>query len=138
MKRLKYCMIPAICAATVFLLLRILFFVGYVPTESMEPTISKGSFILGIRIYGKLQKGDVIVFEKDHQILVKRIAAIAGEKVERCGDYIIVPEDSYYVLGDNAANSQDSRYWEDPFVKKEQIIARLSRIECSSHTEVAP
>ncbi len=33
------------------------------------------------------------------------------------GDYgqekqkIIVPEDSYYVLGDNSASSQDSRYW---------------------------
>lgn len=27
------------------------------------------------------------------------------------GQKIIVPEDSYYVLGDNSASSQDSRYW---------------------------
>lgn len=27
-----------------------------------------------------------------------------------------VPENSYYVLGDNAEYSDDSRYWEDPFV----------------------
>jgi len=36
-----------------------------------------------------------------------------------------VPENSYYVLGDNAEYSDDSRYWEDPFVSHEDVIAKL-------------
>ena len=30
-----------------------------------------------------------------------------------------------YVLGDNGDNSYDSRYWSDPFVKRETVIAKL-------------
>jgi signal peptidase I len=32
-----------------------------------------------------------------------------------------VPEESYFVLGDNRVDSEDSRYFSDPFVRKEQI-----------------
>ncbi len=35
------------------------------------------------------------------------------------GKSIIVPKDNYFVLGDNSASSQDSRYW--GFVPKENI-----------------
>ena len=38
------------------------------------------------------------------------------------GKPIKIPEDSYYVLGDNSASSRDSRYW--GFVPKENIIGR--------------
>ena len=41
MKRLKFLIIPALCAAAVFLLLRFVFLIGYVPTESMEPTLER-------------------------------------------------------------------------------------------------
>jgi len=36
------------------------------------------------------------------------------------GQQIMVPEDSYFVLGDNSASSQDSRYW--GFVPAKNII----------------
>ena len=36
-----------------------------------------------------------------------------------------VPEDYYYVLGDNADNSYDSRYWLNPFVSKDDVVAKL-------------
>ncbi|MCM8780198.1 MAG: signal peptidase I [Candidatus Omnitrophica bacterium] len=38
------------------------------------------------------------------------------------GEVIIVPKDSYYVLGDNSASSRDSRYW--GFVPHKYILGR--------------
>lgn len=125
MKRLKFLIIPALCAAAVFLLLRFVFLIGYVPTESMEPTLEKDSFILGSRIYGKLSTGDIVIFEHEGQLMVKRIAAVQGEEIERNGIQITVPANCYYMLGDNSANSYDSRFWTKPFIEKGCIVAKL-------------
>ncbi|WP_222862923.1 MULTISPECIES: S26 family signal peptidase [Bacillota] len=37
--------------------------------------------------------------------------------------YLTIPESRYYVLGDDAEHSLDSRYWEDLFVKR--IVVKL-------------
>ena len=36
-----------------------------------------------------------------------------------------VPDGCYFMLGDNRNNSRDARYWENKFVKKEKIIAKV-------------
>lgn len=38
---------------------------------------------------------------------------------------ISIPEDCYFVLGDNSDNSWDCRYWEDPYVRQRDIRAKI-------------
>lgn len=125
MKRRKRLVIPIACMLTVLLLFRGLFLIGYVPSASMEPTLQKGSIIIGIRMHGDLQTGDIIIFRREGELLVKRIAASPGESIRHNGEQIAVPNDCYYVRGDNADDSFDSRYWDDPYVKGEDVVAKL-------------
>lgn len=124
-KDFRWLAVPAATTTAVFLLLRFIFLIGYVPTESMEPTLHQGSYILGIRRCGDLETGDIVIFEHNGRLLVKRIAAVGGEAIVHAGQEMIVPNGCYYMLGDNALNSFDSRYWADPFIPQERIKAKL-------------
>ncbi len=124
-KMLKKWTVPLITMFVTFILLKCVFLIGYVPTESMEPTLERGTYIIGCRIYSSLEVGDIIIFRHDGNLLVKRIAAVGGDTVERNDVSMMVPEGCYYVLGDNADNSCDSRYWEEPFVKHQDVMAQL-------------
>ena len=125
MKKMIGILVPVLCSAATLILLRTLFLIGYVPSASMEPTLKQGSMIIGCRMLGELRTGDIIIFEHEGRLLVKRIAASPGETVECLASLTTVPDQCYYVLGDNADISYDSRYWNDPFVKKYSIVAKL-------------
>lgn len=138
-RHMKVWLIPLLVTLIIFLLMRFVFLFGYVPTASMEPTLERDSFILGVRVFSEIKKGDIVIFEHDGRLLVKRVAALPGETVDlsaitymttlgipiRNTDALIVPEGCYYLLGDNVQNSIDSRYWEDPFVNRDQIVAKM-------------
>ena len=131
--------IPSVLTFFTFILFKYICFVGYVPTPSMEPTLKTGSYIIGTRVYDELHSGDIVVFKKDGLLLVKRIYGCPGDVIDRSGlkymkdtpipifeePVITVPENHYFLLGDNTDDSWDSRYWEEPFVSIQSIVAKL-------------
>lgn len=125
LKKIRPLLIPVVITLVVVLLFHSVFMLGYVPTSSMEPTLETGSLILGLRIFDELETGDIIIFNHDGAYLVKRIAACEGDTLVHQDTIVTVPENCFYVLGDNTENSHDSRYWENPFVSYEDVIAKL-------------
>ena len=137
--RVKPWMLPVGLTLIFVLILRFVLLVGYVPTPSMEPTLRQNSIIVGTRLFGELKTGDIIVFQKDGVLLVKRIAGSPGERIDLTKisymdsvpipifeqEVITVPENAYFVLGDNSQNSWDSRYWDEPFISEDDIVAKL-------------
>lgn len=129
--------VPILLTLLTLLVFRMVLFIGYVPSASMEPTLQAGSFIIGSRFIGDPGKGDIIVFYHDDKLLVKRIAACPGEIVDRSelsymtsvpipawdDPELVISEGCYFVLGDNSQDSFDSRYWDDPFVRTCDIVA---------------
>ena len=137
--RVKPWMLPVGLTLIFVLILRFVLLVGYVPTPSMEPTLRQNSIIVGTRLFGELKTGDIIVFQKDGVLLVKRIAGSPGERIDLTKisymesvpipifeqEVIVVPENAYFLLGDNSQNSWDSRYWDEPFISADDIVAKL-------------
>lgn len=129
-----------------------LFFVrpARVDGASMAGTLNDGDIILLEQCSyrgGEPQRGDIIAFcKKDVApgLIIKRIAALPGEIVEISDGLLYidgsvlpeysgfladmpacrVEENSYFVLGDNLAESVDSRAWPQPFVHKNEIRGR--------------
>lgn len=136
------------------LIVKFVFFVPIVPTGSMEPTIAEHSALFALRVHDleKLERGDIIVFtaetpELAGTTLIKRLIGLPGDHVEidengtvtingevQQESYVVyqyaipsefdVPEGYYLFMGDNRANSMDSRYWQNPYVSGESIQGR--------------
>lgn len=100
------------------------------------------------------ERYDIVIFkypDNEKQEYVKRVIGLPGETVEIIdgkvyingsktplkdnfvttgtpkGNYgpYKVPKGCYFMLGDNRSNSNDSRFWENQFVKEEKIIAKV-------------
>lgn len=125
LKKIRPFIIPIIVTLIVVVLFHTIFMLGYVPTESMEPTLRTGALLLGVRYFGELENGDIIIFRHDGSYFVKRIVACPGEPYVHQNEIITIPERCYYVLGDNAEDSLDSRFWDDPYVPYEDVMAKL-------------
>lgn len=62
MKKAVPFLIPLITVIFAVILFRFVLIIGYVPSESMEPTIQKNSYILGVRGIHDIKTGDIIIF----------------------------------------------------------------------------
>ena len=99
------------------------------------------------------ERGDIVIFyepDGSGQLYIKRIVGLPGDTVsiqdgkifvndiqsdEYCPESaytpsgmlqfpVLVPENSYFLLGDNRENSFDSRFWENTFLPKENIVGK--------------
>lgn len=124
-----------------------------VTSGSMENTIMTGDRVLGLRFsywFSEPQQGDIVIFkypDDESQNYIKRIIGLPGDKVEIIEGLVYVngellnepylwempkgsfgpyevPENHYFMLGDNRNNSRDSRYWNNKFVSDEQILGK--------------
>ncbi|MCB2290522.1 signal peptidase I [Clostridium sp. CS001] len=151
-KVFKDWILPIIAAIIIaFLINKFVFFNVTVPTGSMLPTINLKDKILVTRVHNKnnLKNGDVIVFHSDElgEDLIKRLIGLPNDEVDIKEDgsvyvnqkkvdesYVVypggkigkfkVPQDSYFFMGDNRANSSDARYWNQPYIPTKDIMGK--------------
>lgn len=92
--------------------------------SSMVPTFESGDYLIIDEITYQFrgpERGEVIVFrypQNPSQFFIKRVAGLPGETINGTK----LPQNEYYVLGDNTFASSDSRYWGP--VKSNLIIGR--------------
>lgn len=89
-------------------------------------------------LFGPIKDGDVVVLRDSGKtgFIIKRVYRMAGEKVDIVnsprtwnwsqGEFT-VPTDSIYVLGDNRAKSEDSRYFGPVNVGK--VIGKVLKLQ---------
>lgn len=105
-------------------------------------------------LFSEPKRGDIIIFnwpDDESQKYIKRVIGLPGDKVVinegqifindsqepldeaylkedwfiANGPYeYYVPEDCYFVMGDNRNDSKDSRYWINTYVTREEIVGK--------------
>lgn len=137
-------------------LITFVFQISRVEGDSMYPTLEDGQYTIVNKLVYRLhppERGDIVVFrapQEPSKDYVKRIIGLPGEKIAFHRGHVLinglylqepylstlpdyedppplrVPQDHYYVLGDNRANSEDSHQFGP--IPKESIRGKASLI----------
>lgn len=118
---------------------------------SMKPTLSEGELVLCLR-KSNLKKGDIIAFYYNNKILIKRVIGVSSDwiNIDKEGNIYVnntlveepyikeksygnpdieypyqVPEESYFVLGDERIESIDSRNSKIGSISKKDVIGKI-------------
>lgn len=149
---LRKTLVVLITVAAIAALIATLFMpVLKVYSGSMAPGLLEGDIVVSLK-EKSVENGEVIAFYYNNKLFVKRVVAGPGETVlidEEGGVYVngvlldepyveerspgvsdvaypyVVPEDSYFVLGDSRVNSSDSRSSVMGCVSTEDILGRV-------------
>ena len=140
--------LPVIIAVVLAVLInKFLIFKVYIPSSSMEPTLNVGDNLFVTRVYNpeKLHRGDIVVFDSKelNETVIKRLIGLPGDTIKIDGGVVYVngkkldepyvknpmdtygeykvPEGKYFFLGDNRANSNDARFWKNPYIDGSDI-----------------
>ena len=144
----------AAAAAVIVILFRTVLVLAVVPTGSMENTVMAGDLVAGTRVTGEISRYDIMIFSSPDggTYYIKRVIGLPGETIEvregkvyadgteLDGSFLpeemddsgdgtwTVPEGHYFLLGDNRNASDDSRYWDEPFVAEENFVGRAQYV----------
>lgn len=151
---LEWVLIIAIALAAALFINFVIIINSVVPSGSMETTIMTNSRMMGLRVsywFNDPQRGDIIVFrypDDPSENFVKRVIGEPGDTVEIIGGVTYVngekldepylketplnrdfgpyevPEDSYFVMGDNRNNSNDARFWKNTYVPRSSVLGK--------------
>ena len=116
--------------AVVFVLLRFVFQIAFVPSGSMETTLPTKSVLLGKVLVKRVigLPGDTIRFEggyvyRNDEKLEETYLPVQG--ASQADGVFTVPEGCFFVLGDNRPGSLDARYWAQPYIPVSKIQAKV-------------
>ena len=132
----------------IFVLFKLVILNAYIPSESMENTMKKGDRLIGYRLTKEYKRGDIAIFRYDEkEYYIKRVIGVGGDVVviknnevyvngEKIDEPYVkeawespdkeykVPKGEYFFLGDNRNESADSRFWDYPYKKEKDMIAK--------------